>query len=83
MKYTYTVQSEMQCHHRCLGKPKCEVLNYQNNGKDNCEVFDAEIGDYNNFCAKSTSSHLKWKSVILKVKIAMDFLHHLIDQGKV
>ncbi len=69
-KHVFNVQSELQCHHRCLTKPKCEIMNYKTSvggkGKQNCEVFEASRERASKICA-FTESDANWKAVVFEV----------------
>ncbi len=70
VQLVFTVQSEMQCHQRCLAKPNCEILNYkESHGESesgNCEVFLVSSASYQDLCSIS-SSRPKWRVVVLEV----------------
>ena len=67
-KRIYSLNSEIQCVHRCLRSEGCGVLNYKGEDDEksisnNCEVFD--VPSDHGSC--SSVKDVGWKSVIFKV----------------
>ena len=63
VKEVFTVNSQIQCSHRCLRR-SCSRLNYnmKNGEKDNCEVF-TEIGE-----CSDLSGQDGWKAIKFEVR---------------